>query len=272
MKKFAALILGLIVSGFFAAGFAATKPVSAQVYNGIAKYKKANYTGCIQDMEAALKKNPNDILAKYYLALVYTRIGLKDEAKQYYQKVVDQNSEKVLVTYSKKALVCLDNPQSEGCANKDATADDDMSLFIKSGEFMHPELKKRIQERELKDVKNSFNSDKMPDLKDYRFINDASDEIPTDAQIAAAVKILAKVGYNPLASQTYNPMNNLMNPQMTQMNLMGANQNGSNNLVNLLPYLMAQNNNGANSNISPELIQTMLLNQSMGGFDFGSKN
>lgn len=271
MKKISCLILCFLISGVLSIALAATKSVSPQVYSGIANYKKANYTGCIQDMEAALKKNPDDILAKYYLALVYTKIGLKDEAKNYYEMVVNQGGEKILVDYSKKALVCLENPEDKVCGKKGDEEDVKMSEFIQSGEFMHPDLKKSIQERELKDVKNSFNSDKMPDIENYRFINDASGEIPTDAQIAAAVKILAKVGYNP-AAQVTNPYNALMNnPQMAQMNMFHTNQN-SNNMMNLLPYLMAQKNNGTNSNISPELIQTMLLNQAMPSFDFDSNN
>ena len=65
MKKIIALFLSFLISGALVANAAATKAVNPVVYSGIAKYKKANYTGCLQDMETALKKNPNDILAKY---------------------------------------------------------------------------------------------------------------------------------------------------------------------------------------------------------------
>lgn len=260
MKKLVSLMLCLAFGSMVAAY--AAKPVNKQVYNGIAQYKKGNYTGCIQTMEGVLKKNPNDILAKYYMALVYTKIGMKQEAKDYYQKVVDQGSEKVLVKYSQKALVCLDKPTDKVCTGKgNNEKDDDMDLFVKSGEFLHPDLKKRIQERELNDVKNVFNNNKTPDLNDYRFINDASDEIPTDAEIAAAVKVLAKVGYNPVA--------NFQNSQMSQLNLL--NGQNSNSFADMLPYIMTQGNN-KNGSMSPELIQAMLMNQSMNGFDFTSRN
>ena len=267
MKKIASLILCLMLSSTFCLAATQTKAVSSKVYSGIANYKKANYTGCIQDMEAALKKNPNDILAKYYLALVYTKIGLKDEAKKYYQAVIEQGNENLLVNYSKKAMTCLDNPKDKICASESKEEDDNMNEFIRSGRFLHPDLVKSMQKRELKDVKENFNADKMPNMEDYRFINDAKDEIPTDAQIAAAVKVLAKVGYNP-AAQIYN--NSYVSPEMAQMNMFANNQNTSNNFVNLLPYLMAQKN--SNSNISPELIQAMLMNQSVSGLDFGSNN
>ncbi len=267
MKKIATLILCFILTGSLCMAKTQTKSVNAKVYSGIANYKKANYTGCIQDMEAALKSNPNDILAKYYLALVYTKIGLKEEAKKYYQLVVDQGNEKMLVDYSKKALTCLDNPQDKLCAVSESK-DAEMDEFIESGQFLHPDLVKSMQKRELKDIKENFNSNKFPNMDDYRFINDAKDEVPTDAQIAAAVKVLAKVGYNP-AAQIYN--NSYINPQMSQLEMFTNNQNTNNNFVNLLPYLMAQKNN-PNSNISPELIQTMLLNQAMPSYDFGSSN
>lgn len=267
MKKFAILLSFLLISGSLSLCFAQTKSVSSQVYSGIANYKKANYTGCIQDMEAVLKKNPNDILAKYYLALVYTKIGMSDDAKKYYQSVVDQGSEKLLVKYSKRALTCLDNPDDVLCTVKRTAEEDDMTKFIESGEFLHPDLVKNMQKRELKDIKDNFNADKFPDMQDYRFINDAKDEVPTDAQIAAAVKVLAKVGYNP-AAQIYN--NAGIGSQMAQLNMLTNNQNSNNNFLNMLPYLMAQK--GSNSNISPELIQTMLMNQAMPSFDFGSNN
>ena len=266
MKKITVLILCLMLSGSLCFAKTQTKSVSAKVYSGIANYKKANYTGCIQDMESALKSNPNDILAKYYLALVYTKIGLKDEAKKYYQEVINQGSEKLLVDYAKKATTCLDNPEDKLCKIK-IDKDNEMDEFIESGQFLHPDLVKSMQKRELKDLKENFNANKLPNMDDYRFINDAKDEVPTDAQIAAAVKVLAKVGYNP-AAQVYN--NSYISPQMAQLGMLTNTQNTNNNFVNLLPYLMAQKN--GNSNISPELIQTMLLNQSMAGLDFGNNN
>lgn len=266
MKKVLILALCIMLSGTYCLAKTQTKSVNSKVYSGISNYKKANYTGCIQDMQEALKKNPNDILAKYYLALVYTKIGLKDEAKKYYQEVINQGSEKLLVDYSKKAVTCLENPEDKLCAVKEEK-DDEMDQFIESKQFLHPDLVKSMQKRELKDLKENFNADKLPNMEDYRFINDAKDEVPTDAQIAAAVKVLAKVGYNP-AAQIYN--NSYISPQMAQISAFTGNQNTNNNFVNMLPYLMAQK--GSNSNISPELIQTMLLNQSMTNLDFGMNN
>ncbi len=270
MKKFAVLLSFLLISGSLSFCLAQTKSVSSQVYSGIANYKKANYTGCIQDMESVLEKNPDDILAKYYLALVYTKIGMSDDAKKYYQAVVDQGSEKLLVKYSQRALTCLDKPDDKICAVKRSLEDDDMSEFIESGEFLHPDLVKNMQKRELKDIKDNYNADREVDLDEYRFINDAKDEVPSDAEIAQAVKILAKVGYNPAAQIYNNAGSGSLSSQMAQLNLLTNSQNSNNNFVNMLPYLMAQR--GDNSNISPELIQTMLMNQAMPSFDFGSSN
>lgn len=282
MKKITSLILAFTIILTTGLSYAATKAVSKEVYSGIANYKKANYTGCIQDMQEALKKNPNDIFAKYYLALVYTKIGLKDEAKKHYEMVVNQGSEKVLVDYSKKALSCLDNPQNKTCFKATDKESEDISKFIESGEFMHPELKKSIQQQELKNIQETFNADKKPNMEHYNFINDAKDELePTDAQIAAAVKILAKVGYNPMNMAYMNQFQNMQmynNPQLAQLSMLSAgmqnnnNNDNNNNFVNLLPYLMAQKNSQGTQNISPELIQSMLMNQGMSGFDFGSNN
>ncbi len=223
-------------------------------------------------MNAALSKNPDEVLAKYYLALVYTRIGLKEEAKKYYQEVVASNSEDILTKYSNKALTCLDNPADQSCAAEKASEKEKMADFIESGEFLHPEIKDKIRDKEIQNVKDSFNSGKSPNMEHYRYINDASGEMPTDKQIADALKTLAKVGYNPMAqgmNQAYNPTMNNYNSQLAQLGMFqNSNNSNNNNFSNMLPYLLAQQQGGNTSQMNPQLLQTMLMNQATGGMGF----
>lgn len=58
-------------------------------------------------------------------------------------------------------------------------------------------------------------------------------------------------------------MSMYQNPEMMQMHmLLGNNDTSSPNNMNILPYLlMQQGQNGNNNNLSPELIQTMMMSQ-----------
>ena len=110
---------------------------------------------------------------------------------------------------------------------------------------------------------------------------------PSDAEIAQAVKTLAAIGINPLQlGNTNAQMNQYQNPQMAeqytaasqaandlaQLQMMFGSQNNNNNygytnnnMMNFLPYLMQNGNNGA---MSKEMLQTMMMTQMMPDFSF----
>ncbi len=111
---------------------------------------------------------------------------------------------------------------------------------------------------------------------------------PTDAEIAQAVRTLAAIGVNPLQMGGANAqmMQYQQNPQMAeqmaassqaandlaQLQMMFGSQNnnnnfgyGNNNMMNFLPYLMQNGNNGA---MSKEMLQTMMMTQMMPDFSF----
>lgn len=47
-----------------------------------AKYKMGNYSGCMQEIYSLLKKQPSNAVAYYYLALVNTHLGKKEEDRK----------------------------------------------------------------------------------------------------------------------------------------------------------------------------------------------
>jgi len=108
---------------------------------------------------------------------------------------------------------------------------------------------------------------------------DSSNEV-SDADIANAVRTLAKAGMNPMQfTNMMNPYQNPQNlqiyqqsPEMAQISMMTGNGgNGSqNNFMSMMPYLMSlQHAKGDNQNINPEMIKTMMMSSMMGDMNAG---
>ena len=210
----------------------------------VQKYKAQNYLGCLQATQDIIKKNPSNIYAHYYQALSYVQLGKKDEALSAYEKVKALNSNKTIVTYAERGIACINTP--EECA-KYTEQTDDLEKFINSKKFYDPSVQAEVNKKKLDRIRENINDELSTPKKS---------EMPSNEEIAEAVKTLAKVGFNPMTGM--NSMYN--NPEMMQMNMLLSNDNQSNNgLANMLPYfLMSQNQN---SKISPELIQTMMMSQ-----------
>ena len=140
-----------------------------------------------------------------------------------------------------------------------------------------------------KDKDQDKNKDKSKENKETK--NDTEktsyNSQPSDAEIAQAVRTLAAIGVNPLQMGSANAqmMQYQQNPQLAeqmaassqaandlaQLQMMFGNQNnnnygyGNNNMMNFLPYLMQNGNNGA---MSKEMLQTMMMTQMMPDFSF----
>lgn len=277
MKKIAFLLALVLISAYTTSVCYAGKHsvgVSPAVYNAISKYKQRNYTGAIQDLTPIVDKTPDNAIAHYYLGVSYTQLGMKNKAEAAYNKVIEINTDSKLVDYSKHAVACLNNrPECKGVIKSpgELSEDEQMTIFIKSGKFMHDDVKKEVQEKSLDKLKDKINNDAVPDVENYKYLNDASAEIenrqPTDQEIANAVKVLAKVGFNP-----YSGMNtaSYQNPQLAQLNaIMGNTNNTPNAFSQYLPYMMNQGTN-QNPAVTKELMQAMLLNQMMPEFGFNN--
>lgn len=208
----------------------------------IAVYRSGDYLSAMIDLEKLVKKEPNNMTAKYYLALCYTKLGYRPEATTLYSEVVESNANMTLVHYADKALKCIDSPDAEGCSNKvdyslapeQKTYKDnsDIAQFIRSGERFHPTVKDQItkdrMERKLQ--QDEYLQKQNPNLKS---------EVPTNEEIAAALNTLSKIGMNPY-DQRYS-MVNLLNPYQ------GAYFSGAN-----YPNMLSSN---------PEMAKMMMYNQ-----------
>lgn len=247
--KLKKIILGLAALAFMAiqtASFADQVPDST-IKSLVSKYKAQNYLGCIQASDKVIQKNPSNIFAYYYKGLSYYQLGKKEEAISAFEKVQALNSNKTLVEYSKKGIACLETP--EECATY-GQAQSDLDLFIKSKKFYDKSVQAEVNKKKLDRIRENINDE----LKN----TDQKSEVPSNDEIANAVKTLAKIGINPLAGINAG----YQNPEMMQMNMLLGNNNMNNGMGmnnNMLPMLLM--NKEAMQNMSPEVIQSMMMNQ-----------
>ncbi len=201
--------------------------VTASLKPIIAKYRGQNYIGAMQDLEELVKKEKNNTYAKYYLALCYTRLGYRDEAKILYHEIVHKDDNLALAHYSQRALDCLDNPDDELCkpkedissAPEERTQSDDITLFLRSGQQIHPSAMDRItserMKRRIEQEEYEKQQQEMQNGTDTQFKSDASDLMPTNEEIISALNTLSKIGINPY-NNSFNPL-----AQANQYNFLG---------------------------------------------------
>ena len=233
----------------------------------IEKYKQGNYTGAMVDIETLLKNEKNNTLAKYYLALCYTKLGYKEEAKVLYNEVLNENDNSTLSYYSQKAVDCLDDPDSEKCSplkpqtEKEKEEVDDITEFIQSGRKIHPAAMDRITRERMERKLQESEYIRKQQEENQPLKSDAS--IPTNEEIASALNTLAKIGINPfsqnqtaynlnplnLQSNQINPMMLLNNNNLYQAMLQNGQQNPEITKMFLLNSLTGQQNNLINYGI-----------------------
>ena len=233
----------------------------------IEKYKQGNYTGAMVDIETLLKNEKNNTLAKYYLALCYTKLGYKEEAKVLYNEVLNENDNSTLSYYSQKAVDCLDDPDSEKCSplkpqtEKEKEEIDDITEFIQSGRKIHPAAMDRITRERMERKLQESEYIRKQQEENQPLKSDAS--IPTNEEIASALNTLAKIGINPfsqnqtaynlnplnLQSNQINPMMLLNNNNLYQAMLQNGQQNPEITKMFLLNSLTGQQNNLINYGI-----------------------
>lgn len=262
-----ALMSLLIPSGMvFAASNKSSVPASF-VYQAISKYKNRNYTGCIQDLDYAISHGRSSDIAYYYKALSYARLGMRDEAKTAYQSAYDITSNSILAEYAKEAIACIDEPTSCGSGGAD-----DISTFIKSKEFLHQDVKEVLKQQAIERSKNNINNDANPGNDNLKYINYNNNAMPTDKEIADAVRTFQRLGMNPFSGVNTN-MAYGQNNELMQLNALFNNQNNNNNnMMNLVPMLSALQAQGGSATSNKDIMQAYMLNQMLPNFNFGNND
>lgn len=81
----------------------------------VAKYKKSDFAGCLQECISYVRQYPNDTLGFYYLAMCYTKVADKDNAIMAYEKVISLNEHPMIVKYATNGRNCVMGNDDEKC-------------------------------------------------------------------------------------------------------------------------------------------------------------
>lgn len=91
------------------------------------KYKKSNFAGCLQECISYVRKNPNDTLGYYYMAMCYSKVSDPENAIKAYEKVIELNANPMIVKYATNGRNCVIKTQApaEDSANGVQNGDTD---------------------------------------------------------------------------------------------------------------------------------------------------
>ncbi len=276
--------------------------------NAIAKYKKGNYTGCLQELYSYIKKHPSDAYAYYYMGMAYTRIGENTLATKCYQKAINCNAKGKLLEQSLKGRDCLTG--GAYCHAFDAMpakqSSDPLDTFINApytGNGFSPELEQQYKQQQLnnlqkqinrKDTLNENDINKMQEIQGEKegFIGEKLamsaniNSEPTNTEVLEAIDVLKRSGLNITAENmssettdgTTATTSNSIDPsvfrpsqEMQQLNMMLGNGNNNNDpMMNMLPFMMNANNNG--QKIDPQVIQSMMTSSMLNSLNSMNTN
>ncbi len=269
----------------------------ANLKSAVAKYKKGNYTGCLQELFSLTKKDPSNALAYYYIAMAYTHLDKKDEAVEAYEKVIALNPNNYIVEYATKGRDCLtggpacvtDKVEEVTEGKIDLTPEQieeqKLDKFINApyGNGLSPELTEELKQKELSKFQKTINKKENLDYNDIeqlrkfdekqqnsKSLNEENIKIAqvSDEDIVKAVKTLKEAGLN----LTVQHDTGYQDPSMAEMSmLLGNNSNNNNNMMNnVIPMLYSQAEKG--ENIDPRFMQAVIMNSMIPDFTFNNDN
>ncbi len=261
---------------------------NANISSAIAKYKKGNYTGCLQELFSLTKKDPSNAMAYYYMAMTFTHVDMQSEAIEAYEKVIALNPNSYLLDYATKGRDCLTGGPAcmpQGAESTEGEPQDELDKFVNSsyGDGLSKDTENELKQKELERIKDtlnkkdSLNNDDMKKIKNFDAPSKSSIEenekiaMVSDEEILGAINTLKSAGVN-VSLQSNNPyaqITQYQDPQMAQMSmLLGSNNNNSS--MNMLPFLMSQADSG--KNIDPRLMQAMIMNSMVSDINFNNNN
>lgn len=293
MKKYFLCLITVLIFAMQACSgvFAQNTYLSNKLKSAISKYKRGNYTGCLQDCQAIVKQDPKNAFAYYYMGMSYVQAGKKDEAIKAYSKVLGLKPSTKLAEYASTGKRCLETPEMCNLETSTPENSTEIDKFIASPSYdgLSDSVRKDFQQKHLDKIKHEINKDQELDDYDFQRFEDRSSSVedvsagvkvaqnkPTDEEIKAALKVLNDAGINVPNAASNNVQAQAMqqNPDLAQLNALfgGNNQSMDNdNMINMLPYMMAQSKDGS-TNYSPQMMQAVIMNSMMKNFNFDLKD
>lgn len=247
----------------------------------ITLYKSGEYSECIKNLNTIISQDGSYPVAYYYLGLCYAKTNNKTMAIQNYDKVISMNADKSLKSMAKAAKDCLG---TSGFTGLDAQLS--ISKNSQAEKFITPEIKREeIQETPIAETQ------KKQTTKPAK-----SEKMPSNDEIGAAIMTLKKAGlWNGAISQPQEnnmPVDNtkqqqdmmakmymqqmtqqMNNPAYLMMGMNGNNNNsGMNSMMNMLPFMLNNQNGNSSPAMNQQFLQTMMMSQMMPNLDFSSSD
>ena len=229
-------------------------------------------------MISLTKTDPANPVVYYYMGMSYTQVGKKDQAVKAYEAVLKLNSDRILTEYARKGRDCLVGGPT--CAPETAEGETDEALddFINSpyGNGFSEELNQEVKQQQLKNIQKTINEKKdlehedIQKIKDFDQKGEAADQkktaenTATNDDIIKAIETLKKAG----VTVSVTPMQ--MNNQYAELGMLLGNNNNNNSMMNMVPFLMSQHQNG--QKIDPQLLQSMMMNSMLPDFTFSDND
>ena len=148
---------------------------------------------------------------------------------------------------------------------------------------MSPELNNEVRQKQLNNIQETINKKDNLENRDIQRIKkfdsnktEAEETIKiaqvSDDEVLKAINTLKEAGVNVSVqtSATENPyaaMAQYQDPRVAEMSMLLGNNNNNNNnsMMNMIPMLMSQAQKG--ENIDPRIMQTMMMDSMMSGFN-----
>ncbi|MBD5402875.1 hypothetical protein HDR58_08785 [bacterium] len=146
----------------------------------VAKYKKSDFAGCLQECISYVRLHPTDTLGFYYLAMCYSKCSDKENAIKAYEQVISLNDNPMIVKYATNGRNCVLDSDEETCypnvnepellypyANVAGTVDltpvDPETLIHRNLIMLQDKLSPKVVEDD-KDNNNNGDNDKKPKI------------------------------------------------------------------------------------------------------------
>lgn len=271
--------LAVIASQIGITAQAAKRSTVPTVATLVRKYKAGNYTGCLQDSKNLVYHDPSNAVAYYYMAISYVQAGKSKEAIDAYKKVLSLKPNATLYKYATTGKTCLESPDK---CKEDNMTDVDRAVRAPLGDGLSDKVRDDIEQKRLEGIKNDINNgleinnyelQKFKDYSNSRSEAQTPDKVaqesnaqPTNDEIVAALKTLNRAGLNPYTQTAAVAQN----PEYAQLSaMMGGNNQSSNSnaMMNMLPYMLAQNKAGGANSYSPQMMQAMMMSSMLPDFD-----
>lgn len=249
MKKQILTILAVVICSMSIACVEARNYATSDVNSAIRMYKAKNYSQCYNSLKQVVAKDPSNALAYYYLAMSSAQIGKKDEAIENYKKVINLAPQGQLGRYATKGKVCLESPEQCNAEEENVSP---MDKFIKReyGSGFSPQVRGEYEQQKIENLMREMNRGKDVDPSTFKEYKDFSSYAePTNDEIVAALRVLQRAGFG-----------NVLNNQVSDISLLTGGY-GNNNAA-MLNMLTGK----GDSNLSPQMIQSLLTNQMSIGF------